>query len=824
MTPKTEQQSEDVSDSTASSEHETASFVDAEDASIENQVPFEAEQRIPPPIGFRQWWNEPSLSGEGKQDQTVQLALIFVAMLIYMTQLGFGLWDCWEPHYAETARMMLVRKDWVHPFWSYAYFLSKPVLMFWYMAASMSVFGVNEWAIRLPFAAHAVLLIWSTYFIVSRLFSRRTGLLAAIVVGTSPLTTFLGRQAITDILVGTYVTMALGFLALAIFGHRQVREKAILNGFEVPIHVPYLYLGYALLGLALLAKGLLGLGLPVIVVGGYLLFTWDWRILLRIRLISGSLVMLSIALPWYLHMSFFPGRNIEDGKTFFTRFILHDNVYRLFRGVHGDRGFFSYFVRQLGYATGLWAGFIPLGLASVARFQKDTPDAHEKLMRFLFAWWMMFFLFFSLSSTKFHHYVYPLVPISGILVALWLDRFLECEDRSVYRFGVLVALGLFWIVIRDILHNPHHLVNMFVYKYSRPYPWQDPMLLGGTVWRFSFLFFKGVFRPSPQTFFGLFSAIFAAFMLSGYFYNARRYLIQGVVGVSIVWTIFHAHIFMVKLTPHWSQKPLFAIMKQDSALWKKKLSANMALSNALQEKIPDEPLLAFRMNWRGEKFYSGNRDIQIMGTHSFERLYDALQRHRKPGRPVYFLTESTRLKDLKRAVGSYDKKLLRIPIYVRQKRRVGGKGTLRAIRPFVWKKATAANVRRFTRYHNKYLLVKLLPKPTGEVRSSWRLKRDRKDRQRGDEWRRRWWYDKRAKKWRERRWWRLKQKRMRRNKRRRRKERALRLRQRMKRQRALRLLQLRQRKLLHKTRPALKKWPSMRKKPALSLPTSRPTP
>lgn len=732
--------------------------------------------RLSPPIGFRQFWKEPSMTGEGLNDRYVQFGILAVSILVYMTQLGFGLWDCWEPHYAETSRMMLVRNDWLHPFWSYAYFHSKPILMFWYMSLSMSVFGVTEWAIRLPFAAHAVLLIWSVYYIISRLFTQRAGLLAAIIVGTSPLTTFLGRQAMADILVTTYMTMALGFFALAVFGHRELRQRAIEHDFEVPVNLLYLYIGYGCLGLAMLAKGLLGPGIPVLVVGGYLLFSWDWRLLQRARLITGSLLMFAIALPWYVHMLTFPGRNIEDGKTFYDRFILHDNVYRLFRGVHGDeKSHFAYFVRQLGYSMGVWIGFVPLGLFDVTKFRQNAPDAHEKLQRFLFCWWVIIFLFFSFSSTKFHHYVFPLVPISAILAGIWLDRFLSHDEQHSYRYGILIALGLFGIMVRDVIANPHHFVNLFVYKYSRPYPFQDALLLGGSVWKFSVpqavqvLAKKGgislagqmVFRPSPQSIFALFSAGVAAFLLSGYFYNTRRYLVQGMVAIGLLWTCYNAHFFVPRLTPHWSQRPLFELIKQDSKWWKQKLAQKNALQNALQEPIPPEPLIAFRLNWRGEKFYSRNRDLQIMGTYSFTRLYDAVTRHRKPGRAMYFLTEIDRLKQLKRAVGSYDARLFRVPVYVTRWRRMRHKRKLIQAngRRYYWGAATKQNVDRFRRFHNKYLLIKLLPKPTGEYRSQWQLERDRKDRLRGDDWRRRWWYDRRAKKWRLRRWYRLQQQR-----------------------------------------------------------------
>ncbi len=669
----------------------------------------------PPPLsdggrlGFKEWWSgASSTTGDGHRDGLIQLFLILGAAFVYLPNLNFGLWDCWEPHYAEAARMMVVRKDWLHPFWSYAYFLSKPILMFWYMAASMSIFGVHEWAIRLPFVLHAILLIWSVYFFISRLFTQRAGLISAIAVGTAPLTVFLGRQSIPDILVTTYVTMALGFLALALFGRREERETAMEKG-ELPrLHLPFLYLFYALLGLALLAKGLLGAGLVGVAIVGYILLTNDWRLLLRMRLFTGLLVTFAIALPWYLHMLTFPGRNIDDGKTFFKRFILHDNFYRLFRGVHGGSGHFAYFIRQLGYAMGVWVGIVPIAAVSIGRWKRAYPDLHERLHRFLFAWWFFLFLFFSFSQTKFHHYVFPLVPISGILVGIWLDRFLKEERNPLYDLAILLAGVVFLVVVRDVLRNPHHLINMFVYKYSRPYPWSDGMYLFGNAWHFSQIKIPGlitIFMKRPVAPFAMHNTMafltftaFAFYLVSFLKFFHRRTVVGGLAVVAILWSGLNAQHWMPTLANHWSQRGLFETLKKDSPLWRRLLKNPLA--DALQEKVPDEPLFAFRMNWRGEKFYSRNRDIQIMGKKSYGRMYDALTRYRKPGRPVYFLIEATRMKELRRAVGYYDAKRLRV----------------------------------IDRSNNKYRLVKLLPKPPNETQSNYQLKLDSRTRKRYDDW------------------------------------------------------------------------------------------
>src|SRR5262245_44338605 len=91
------------------------------------------------------------------------LAAAAIAVLVGLTTLGVGgLVDPWETHYAEVAREMLERHDFVSPWWANeGWFTSKPVLTFWLEAAAMWVFRVNtgpdqvltshpEWAVRFP--------------------------------------------------------------------------------------------------------------------------------------------------------------------------------------------------------------------------------------------------------------------------------------------------------------------------------------------------------------------------------------------------------------------------------------------------------------------------------------------------------------------------------------------------------------------------------------------------------------------------------------------------------------------------------------------------
>src|SRR5512136_2477971 len=128
-----------------------------------------------------------SLPGSGCDNGAVRpvpvwLAAALLAAAVFLPGLGsVGLFDPWEPHYAEVSRQMLLRGDWVHPWWREAGFFSKPPLLLWGGAAGLTLAGEGaaEWGLRLPGALLAVLCIAISSAAVARLASRRAGLLAA---------------------------------------------------------------------------------------------------------------------------------------------------------------------------------------------------------------------------------------------------------------------------------------------------------------------------------------------------------------------------------------------------------------------------------------------------------------------------------------------------------------------------------------------------------------------------------------------------------------------------------------------------------------------
>src|SRR5688572_28873816 len=181
----------------------------------------------------------PSL--DSLSERRASLLVVLLGLVLFLPFMGsYGLYDPWETHYAEVARQMMERGDFISLWWPGApidpeHFWSKPVLSFWLMSLSMRVFGLAhadpgtlalstraEWAVRMPFALLGVLGMYAVYLCVSRFVSRRAGVMSAMVVGTSPLYSLVARQAMTDMAFVGPMTMALALGALALFDDDDV--------------------------------------------------------------------------------------------------------------------------------------------------------------------------------------------------------------------------------------------------------------------------------------------------------------------------------------------------------------------------------------------------------------------------------------------------------------------------------------------------------------------------------------------------------------------------------------------------------------------------
>lgn len=351
----------------------------------------------------------------------------------------------------------------------------------------------------------------------------------------------------------------------------------------------YLIGFYTFVALATLAKGLLGFMLPGAIFFFYLLITREWRLLKKVDLHIGVPIFIAVCFPWYAAML------IRHTRGFWTRFFVHDHFKRLSGGVHQiDTGSFEHFARWLGYGLFPWFAFLPATfgfLFSGRGLKMDDDRGRATLM--LLIWAALGFMLFTLSSTKFHHYIFPVVPPLAMLIALALDDALDREwphPWPLYFAGVGVLGMLGW----DLVGDPQLLKNLFTYQYDRD--WLVELNPGFQRW---------IFAASALSVVGM-----ALFLARNRL--IRRSGLATMMVAAFGFTVFCLNIYMPAISSTWSQKGLWDAYYAQCTRIEGPPGAHRF------KKFCEEPAIAFKLNWRGETFYTQNEVMPMSKDNDFD--------------------------------------------------------------------------------------------------------------------------------------------------------------------------------------------------------------
>ena len=357
----------------------------------------------------------------------ITLGLVALARLLTLGL--YPLTDTTEARYGEVARKMAELGNWVTPLYDYGVpFWAKPPLTTWLSAISIQLFGVNEFAARLPYLLLAVLIAWLVWRWVSRSSAQQAQLAVAMMSGT--LLYFVASAAVmTDLglVLGTTLAM-IGFWAAFEEGE-SARPKEVW----------LLFIG---LGIGLLAKGPIAVVLSGLPIGLWMLLTGNfkasWQ---RIPWIKGTLLTLAIAAPWYVMAEIrTPG--------FWEYFFIGEHWNRFtVTGWAGDK-YGTAHATQRGaiwlfalVAVMPWTVLLPLlwvgRKASEAPQKFETSSYSRSLTIYLLAWSVASCLFFTMSGNILWTYVLPSLPAMALLAARWLSR----DSRARWVSGV-VAMGV----------------------------------------------------------------------------------------------------------------------------------------------------------------------------------------------------------------------------------------------------------------------------------------------------------------------------------------------------------------------------------------------
>ena len=226
------------------------------------------------------------------QSWRVCLTTLLVAGIIYLGSIVSppSLMDDVDAIQAQIARNMLKSGDWVTGRLDHVAYLEKAPLVYWIIAISYKVFGVHDWAARIPIALSVMALAWLTAAFGTWAFGRRAGLYAGLSTATCVGLFLFTRILIPDVMLTLTIALAMwAFLRALDEEETHPRWWAFLLA--------------ASLGTGLLLKSLIALAFPIAAGVIYLFLTKQFflrRTWQRLRPVSGLLVVLAIAAPWHV--------------------------------------------------------------------------------------------------------------------------------------------------------------------------------------------------------------------------------------------------------------------------------------------------------------------------------------------------------------------------------------------------------------------------------------------------------------------------------------------------------------------------------------------
>jgi len=389
--------------------------------------------------------------------------LVALCSIIFLVNLGG--WDLWgpdEPRYAQVAKEMMESGNWAVPHLNSKVYPDKPPVFFWLITLSSIVKGeVTSFTARFPSAIAAVLGIFLTYLLGSKLYNLRAGFISALVLATTVEYFWLGHRANIDMTLTLFILSALLFFYQ---GYQKPRKR-------------YYYFFYLSMALATLTKGPVGFILPSLTVIFYLSLRKDFNVLKKVFFNWGVLLFWVVILAWLIPAC------MQGGKSYSDEILFNQILGRVYNSWSHKAPFYYYFLR-LPPIMLPWFFFLPSAfIYFFIRRKKIEAD-------YLFptVWFTTIFVFFTLCSGKRELYMLPLFPAFALMVGfLWNKFFEQNEDMWGKRLTTLPLYLLLGLLLAACLCVPF-IPKSIGYEYRQGFHFYPVALILGLSTIFAFFF------------------------------------------------------------------------------------------------------------------------------------------------------------------------------------------------------------------------------------------------------------------------------------------------------------------------------------------------
>lgn len=352
------------------------------------------------------------------------LIIALVAALAFLPFLGHvHLFDWDEVNFAESSREMIITGDYSRVMVGFKPFWEKPPFFFWLQAASMKLFGINEYAARFPNAIFGIITLLTLFYIGKKERNARFGLIWAAMYFASILPHMYFKSGIIDPVFNYFIFTGVYFIYRTLKSSKHRDRLALYAG--------------SLIGLAILTKGPVGLLIPLL---SFLVFisVKRFKILPKLR----EVVLLAVAaaivsFAWYGFELF------RNGPWFLVEFIKYQ--VQLFTQPVADhqQPIYYHFVVVL-------LGCFPMSVYALTSFQKKhVKDDFTRWMMILF--WVVMILFTIVTTKIVHYSSLAYLPLSYLAALLFYRAYYKGTKMMLWVKGVYLFIGLLFGVLLTAL-------------------------------------------------------------------------------------------------------------------------------------------------------------------------------------------------------------------------------------------------------------------------------------------------------------------------------------------------------------------------------------
>jgi len=379
-----------------------------------------------------------------KTNTNIYIFYIVLCIIIYILgSLFIPLMEIDSVQYANISREMLQNKSFLQIFDQGKDYLDKPPLLFWLSSLSMYLFGLNDFAFRLPSILMAILAIYSTYKFTLLYYSNEIAALAALVLASTQAMFLITHDVRTD-------TMLMAWVMLAIWQFAIWLNNRKWSSFVI---------AFTAVAFGMMTKGPIALMVPIFSFAPHLIMHRNFKMLFRWEYLLGIGIIVILLIPMdiglYQQFDLHPEKVMyEKTETSGLRFFYWTQSFGRITGEsvwHENDDFFFLFQNLLwGFLP--WTLFLIFGLISECtkiirtKFTLNKNEEWIVLPGFLITYTAL-----GISNYQLPHYIYVVLPFTAIIAAKSLNSLVINWENRIFK-NIINGINIFiYILILSIL-------------------------------------------------------------------------------------------------------------------------------------------------------------------------------------------------------------------------------------------------------------------------------------------------------------------------------------------------------------------------------------